>query len=485
MHISSLPSPYGIGTLGRAAYEFVDFLAAAKQAYWQVLPISPTGFGDSPYQSPCGFGGNPYFIDLDMLQKEGWLAEGELQLPRGEPDRVDYGRLYDTRYAVLRRACARLSEAPPADFFSFCEQEAGWLDDYALFMAFKTVYRANAWRDFPEPVRLRTPDALRAAEIAHEAEIRFWKLLQYLFYKQWRALKAYANERGVSIIGDLPIYAAPDSAEVWARPELFLLDANLAPEFTAGCPPDAFNPDGQHWGNPLFDWTAMRGEGYAWWIRRLHHAAALFDVTRIDHFRGFDSYYAIPAGRPDAKNGAWQAGPGMALFDAASRALGPLRIIAEDLGFLTDAVRRLVSESGYPGMRVLQFAFDGGGDNPYLPHNHDKNCVVYTGTHDNDTVAGWLETAPAEPAAYARAYLRLNQAEGEAWGFLKSVWASPGDLAIVQMQDILGLKSEARMNVPGTLGGNWAWRMTPGACTPALAETLGTLMALYKREGGE
>lgn len=482
MHISSLPSPYGIGTLGRDAYEFADFLAEAGQKYWQILPLSPTSYGDSPYQSPSGFAGNPYFIDLDMLYGDGLLNADEFKdLDWGNPGAVDFALLYEKRYAVLRGAQARFEARLPEDYESFCREEAYWLEDYALFMAQKERQCGAAWSSFPDSLKFRDPTALGHVVSECASEIRFWKMLQYLFFKQWRALKAYVNSRGISIIGDLPIYASADSADVWAYPRYFMLDERLESIAVAGCPPDSFTENGQLWGNPLFDWNAIRADGYAWWIKRLRHTSALYDITRIDHFRGFDSYYSIPAGSADARAGQWRTGPGIELFEAVKTQLSDVKIIAEDLGFLTDSVKSLLKDTCYPGMKVLQFAFDSREDSDYLPHNYERNCVVYTGTHDNDTILGWLDSIPAERAAYAAEYLRLSSDEGYNWGVMKAAWAGVGDLAIVQMQDLLGLGSEARMNTPGVIGGNWRWRLLPGTADRALAGKLRDVVKLYGR----
>lgn len=482
MHISSLPSPYGIGTFGRAAYEFVDFLEAAGQGFWQILPINPTSYGDSPYQSPSAFAGNPYFIDLDLLRDEGLLEWGDFEdIYPGEPDSIAFGPLYENRYRTLRRALYRFEADRPADYEEFCRTSSQWLDGYTLFMALKEKHGGAPWRRWESPFKFRDEAALIKARIELDEEIRFWGMLQYLFFKQWRALKEYANHRGISIIGDLPIYVADDSADVWSNPRCFLLNEELEPTFVAGCPPDGFTEDGQLWGNPLFDWDAMRAGGYSWWIQRLRHMSELYDVTRIDHFRGFDSYYAIPAGSPDAKYGQWRPGPGMELFDAVREELGDISVIAEDLGFLTDSVRQLLRDTGFPGMKVLEFAFDSREGSDYLPHTYEKNCVAYTGTHDNDTVAGWLASAPQHIAEYAAEYLRLNREEGMCQGVMNALWASAADLSIVQMQDILGLGSSARMNIPSTTDNNWSWRMPPGAPDAELSRKLRRTMRLYAR----
>ncbi|MCI5703839.1 4-alpha-glucanotransferase [Candidatus Pseudoscillospira sp. SGI.172] len=483
MHLTSLPSPWGIGTMGQAARDFADFLASAGQTYWQILPIGPTSYGDSPYQSFSTFAGNPYLIDLDDLAAEGLLERAEYEgLDWGsDPGAVDYGLLYERRYPVLKRAVARLLAAPPADYAPFLAENALWLDDYALFMALKDAHGGRAWSGWAEPLRRRESAALEEARRTLGGDVAFWKGVQYLFFRQWNALKAYANERGVFFIGDLPIYVAGDSADVWARPEQFQLDADLRPVEVAGCPPDGFSADGQLWGNPLFDWGRMEADGFSWWIERIRRQRSFYDVLRIDHFRGFDSYYAIPYGEATARNGQWRQGPGMRLFRAVEAALGRQDIIAEDLGFLTDSVRQLLRESGFPGMKVLQFAFDSREESDYLPHNYGKHCVVYVGTHDNDTALGWLNTAAPEDRDFAVEYLKLTEAEGYAWGLMRGAWASVADLAVVTAQDLLELGGEARMNSPSTLGINWKWRALPGVFTQELARRLRRETGIYRR----
>lgn len=484
MPVSSLPSPYGIGTMGAAAREFADFLAAGGQQCWQILPICPTSFGDSPYQSFSSYAGNPYFIDLDDLAAEGLLKPEEFRgLDWGaDPAAVDYGLMYRTRYPVLQLACGRLLERGEPGFDRFCRENGGWLEDYALFMALKDRHQGASWFTWPEEERLRRPQALEAARQELAEEIRFWKAVQYLFFRQWRALKQYVNRRGISIIGDLPIYVSGDSADVWANPEQFQLDENGQPTEVAGCPPDGFSADGQLWGNPLFDWDRMAQDGYQWWLRRIAFQFTIYDTLRIDHFRGFDAYYAIPYGDATARNGRWRPGPGIAFFRAVNKALGKRDIIAEDLGFLTPSVRKLLKDTGYPGMKVLEFAFDSrdtGSD--YLPHCYTPHCVVYTGTHDNDTIQGWMATADRKDVNYAKEYLRLTKREGYHWGMMRSAWASAADLAVMQMQDLLGLGSEARMNVPSTVGTNWKWRALPGSYGPKLAKRLRHEMKVYQR----
>lgn len=460
MHISSLPSPYGIGTMGKAAREFADFLKEAGQKYWQILPVCPTSYGDSPYQSFSSFAGNPYFIDLETLCREKLLKKKECEsYPWGSnPHYVDYGVMYESRYPLLKKAFARFRKNTPEDFGRFCEKEADWLEDYALFMALKDAHEGASWFAWEPGLKTREKKSLDKARADYADDISFYKMLQYLFYKQWRELKAYVNERGIEIIGDVPIYVAGDSADVWANPEQFYLDKDLNPIDVAGCPPDAFSEDGQLWGNPLFRWDVMKKDGYSWWIKRIQAVSELYDVVRIDHFRGFDSYYAIPGKDDTARNGEWRKGPGIDLFHAIEEKIGRPNIIVEDLGFLTPSVIELVKETGYPGMKIVQFAFGDTPDNAYLPHNYDKNCVVYTGTHDNETVVSWYKNTDSKTRKYAKRYMNLNKKEGIHWGMMRAAWNSVADLAVVPMQDVLGLGDEGRMNTPSTLGGNWEWR---------------------------
>lgn len=483
MHLSSLPSPYGIGTMGKQAKQFVDFLEKAGQTYWQMLPICPTSYGDSPYQSPSGFAGNPYFIDLDILCTKKLLKKSECKSYQWneKDDTVDYALLYKNRYDLLRKAKVRFFENVPQEYGQFCEKEADWLDDFALFMALKEAHNGAQWSEWERPLKFRQAEAIAKAKDTYADEIDFWKMLQYLFFEQWCELKNYANERGIRIIGDVPIYVAGDSVDVWTNPSQFYLHENLEPIDVAGCPPDAFSADGQLWGNPLFRWDVMREDGYSWWTMRLRKMSTLYDVIRIDHFRGFDSYYAIPGKDTTARNGVWRNGPGMELFRAVEEKLGKLDIIVEDLGFLTPSVLQLVADSGYPGMKVVQFAFDSRDDSDYMPHNYDKHCVVYTGTHDNDTILGWMKQAPKNSVKKAKEYLRMTKEEGYNWGMMCGAWMSSANLAVVTMQDLIGLGSSARMNIPSTLGGNWTWRALPGQINAPLANKLHHKTELYGR----
>ena len=482
MHISSLPSPYGIGTMGKCAYEFVDFLYAAGQRYWQILPLSPTGYGDSPYQSFSTFAGNHYLIDLDMLVEEGLLQQQEIDaVSWGEdPVRVDYGCLYENRSKLLRLAYDRFVSG--ADFDAFVEENADWLEDYGLFMSLKERHNGSPWQNWSLSIMMRMPGVLEELSVELADSIRFQQFLQYLFFRQWKALRSYANEKGIRIIGDVPIYVPLDSADVWASPQLFQLDANCRPKRVAGCPPDSFSADGQLWGNPLYDWDKMGKNHYAWWIRRLGAAARMYDVVRFDHFRGFESYWSIPAGDKTAAFGRWEKGPGMDFINAVKQALPELDFIAEDLGFVTPEVRKLQEDSGYPGMKVLQFAFDSREESDYLPHTYPVNSVCYSGTHDNLTMVQWLEEAPAEDVAFAKVYLGLNEGEGLIRGIIRGCMSSVSRLCIIQMQDWLELGAFARMNYPGTLSSdNWSWRANPGFLTPELTQQIHETTRIYGR----
>ena len=488
LHISSLPSPHGIGTMGAAAKDFVDFLVKAGQAYWQILPVCPTSYGDSPYQSFSTFAGNPYFIDLDLLAKAGLLQPEEYESIDWEstPGCVNYGALYQKRYAVLHKACARLLAAPPADYADFLAKNAFWLPDYALFMALKDAHNGVCWQQWEEPLRRREPETLAAARAKYAADIDFWQAVQYLFYTQWHDLKAYANAQGIEIIGDLPIYVAEDSVDVWSCPQEFQLDENLVPTEVAGCPPDGFSATGQLWGNPLFDWDAMAANGYAWWVRRIRHLCGIYDVLRIDHFRGFAGYYAIPYGDKTAENGRWRTGPGYALFATVKKELGSPRIIAEDLGFLTDDVRALLKECAYPGMKVLEFAFDSrdtGSASDYLPHNYPVNSVAYTGTHDNETLVSWYQTVTDAERAMVRDYLYdyATPEEQLYQSMIALILRSAAATCIIPMQDWLGLDNSARINKPSTVGQNWRWRLKKTQLTKKLQKEICQLTARYGR----
>ena len=481
--VFSLPGPYGTGTLGKEARAFVDFLAQARQHYWQILPLVPPGGGNSPYMAASSFAGNPFFLDLDTLARDGLLTREELDGARcPDPDRVDYPWLHRTRPPLLRAAWQRGREKYRDQLDAFCAREAGWLPDYALFMALRGHFEGRELSCWPAPVRRRDPAALAPLKQALAEEAAYQCFLQFLFYRQWTALKQYANDRGVSIIGDLPIYVSPDSAEVWAHPELFELDGEAQPAAVAGVPPDAFSATGQHWGNPLYDWQAHRAGGFAWWRQRGIHMARLYNVVRIDHFRAFHTYWSIPAGAKTAMEGQWLPGPGMELVEVLQSIPG-LSLIAEDLGDLDDSARAFIARSGLPGMKVLVHAFDPVGESAYLPHNCPVNGVCYTGTHDTPTFVQWLFSlaSPAE-RDYACDYLRLRADEGFGWGAVRGAWASPCALAIAPLQDVLGLGGDARVNTPGTMGPhNWSWRVRAEALNPGVAGRLRHLTQLYRR----
>ena len=484
MHISSLPGPYGVGSMGAAAYAFVDFLVAAGQSCWQILPLSPTGYGDSPYQSFSTFAGNHYLIDLDTLIEEGLLMREELQgIDWGsDPGRVDFGKLYNERARLLKIAFSRFEENE--QFREFVRENGVWLEDYALFMAIKEHFRGRDWQNWSVSLLMRLRPVMDAYREELRDSIRFQYFLQFKFFEQWRALRSYANERGIKIIGDVPIYVPLDSADVWANPELFQLDASRRPTVVAGCPPDSFSADGQLWGNPIYDWGKMHDERYHWWIRRMKAAARMYDVVRFDHFRGFESYWAVPAGAKTAASGAWKKGPGMDFVGAIKRALPDLEIIAEDLGFVTPEVKKLLSDSGYPGMKVMEFAFDTREPSAkdYLPHTYPEHSVVYSGTHDNLTLKQWFEEAKPEDVENAIDYLGLNEQEGYIWGVIRGAMGSVSELCIIQMQDYLQIGAEGRMNHPGTLtSANWTWRAKEGFDDAELAQKIRRLTARYGR----
>ena len=479
--ISSLPSKYGIGSFSKEAYRFVDWLRSAHQSYWQILPMGPTGYGDSPYQSFSTFAGNPYFIDLDTLVDQRLLTDSECsEIDWGDDDRyVDYSKIYNGRYSLLRKAYERWKMTDSMEFSMFMDENSDWIYDYSLFMAIKDSYGGIPWTEWPQDIRNRQPDAVQQMQLKLADEIHFQQYMQYLFYTQWNALKSYANKNHIRIIGDIPIYVAMDSADVWAHPELFRLDEDRRPYEVAGCPPDGFSETGQLWGNPIYDWELNRQTGYSWWIARMRHSYKLYDVVRIDHFRGFDEYYAIPYGEETAVNGKWEKGPGMDLFRNIEKALGKRDVIAEDLGYLTPEVKAMLSASGYPGMKIMQFAFDSRESGNYLPHTYHRNSVVYTGTHDNVTAEGWRTNASAEDVAYACRYLRC-QPEELTEAMICACLASVSDTAVIPLADWLHLGSEARINTPSTQGSNWQWRL---ACPlpEALAGHIAQLTVLYER----
>lgn len=498
--VASLPGRFGIGSFSKEAYHFVDFLAASGQSYWQILPLGQTGYGDSPYQSFSTFAGNPYFIDIERLIEAGYLTEEEAAAVDfgSDPSAIDYEKIYRGRFPLLQRAYANSPyalhlRAPWDDaqydaereaFATFIRENADWLEDYALYSAVKIEQGGRAYIEWDDDIRLRKPSALAHYREELADEIRFWQFQQFLFAKQWFALKEYANERGVEIIGDIPIYVAFDSADTWSHPELFELDEKGYPTVVAGCPPDGFSATGQLWGNPIYRWDYHKETGFAWWLERIAYCFRLYDVVRIDHFRGFDEYYAIPYGDRTAEFGKWRPGPGYDLFAAIRKTLGKKQIIAEDLGFLTPSVLALVKKTGFPGMKVLQFAFDSREESDYLPHNYPRNCVVYTGTHDNETMRGWYDNVNRRDRAFAKKYVGVRSEKTAAWSFIRIAMESVGDTCVIPMQDYLNLGDEARINTPSTLGGNWVWRMSAGADSEALAEKILDLTRTYGRGRG-
>ena len=483
MHITCLPGAYGIGTMGQQAYEFVDFLKEAGQSSWQVLPLTPTGYGDSPYQSCSAFAGNHYLIDLNRLIEDGLLAPSDLDGIAWctAPDRADFGLLYNNRLRVLRTAFSRFT--PNKEYACFCEENSNWLPDFTLFMALKGKFSGKPWYEWDKPLKFREPDAIWNARRELKDEIGFFSFVQFLFFKQWNALHAYAKRSNISIIGDVPIYVPRDSVEVWSSPELFQLDADLTPVAVAGCPPDAFTEDGQLWGNPLYRWDVHAADGYGWWLRRLHAAGKMYDIVRMDHFRGFAGFWSVPFEDETARGGKWVTGPGLRFIRTVQKKLPKLKLIAEDLGYLTPDVLELRDKSGYPGMKVLQFAFDSEEPSEYLPHAYTRSCVCYTGTHDNMTTRQWLESCTPETLRYASEYMHLTKEEGLTWGVIRTAMESVSDTVIVPLQDYLNLGAEARMNFPGTVNSNWTWRAKDGMITKALALKIHRLTALYDRLG--
>lgn len=482
MPVSSLPSKYGIGTLGKAAYDFVDDLVRAGQKYWQVLPIGPTSFGDSPYQSFSTYAGNPYFIDLDLLIEEGLLQRQEVETIRWyeKEEQVSYELLWEYRYSVLKAAFERSDHEKTKEYRDFMEREKDWISSYSLYMACKEHFGNREWLSWKKDIRDRKMEALISYQVMLEKEIRFWEFVQYKFWQQWDRLHAYANEKGIQIIGDIPIYVALDSADVWVHPEQFLLDENHEPTVVAGCPPDAFSDEGQKWGNPIYDWERMEREDFAWWKKRIRAAARCYDVIRIDHFIGIVRYYKIPV-NASAKKGSFAWGPGLKLLKALDESVGEAKIIAEDLGVLVPEVGEVLQKSGYPGMKVLEFAFDGKRENPYLPHNYPKNCIVYGGTHDNDTLEGYYDMLSKENLAYAMAYCQVKRKKKLTDAIIRIGYASVANTVIFQMQDILKKNNNARMNYPSTIGTNWRWRMKPHEFTTKKQQRLAKLANIYGR----
>ncbi len=486
--ISSLPSKYGIGSFSKEAYSFVDWLKEAGQSYWQILPLVPTSYGDSPYQSFSTYAGNPYFIDLDALVEEGVLTQEEVEAVDfgTDADCIDYEKLYNNRYPLLRKAYERSNISENPDYVRYMEENSWWLKDYALFMAVKGRFNGTAWTEWAEDIKLRYGFAMEYYHKELYFEIEFQQFLQFTFYKQWMKLKEYANSQGVKIIGDIPIYVAMDSADTWANPEMFQLDKDNVPTAVAGCPPDGFSATGQLWGNPLYRWEYHAQTGYDWWMKRLSYCFKMYDVVRIDHFRGFDEYYSIPYGAETAVNGHWEKGPGMGLFNRMKEVLGDREVVAEDLGYMTDTVRQLVRMSGFPNMKVLEFAFDArdtGSASDYLPHNYTENCVAYTGTHDNETINGWLDCITKEEKMMVKDYLcdYKTAQKNLHIPMICLLMRSRANLTIIPMQDYLGLDNKARLNQPSTVGKNWKWRVTEEQLSEDLQVQIHKLTKMYGR----
>ena len=486
MHISSLPGKYGIGSFGQSAYDFVDFLVRTKQRYWQILPLGTTSYGDSPYQSFSAFAGNTYFIDFDILIEEGLLNEADVKGADfgDDPRKVDYAKIFDARRPIMEKAVARFLKAEDlSDYESFVEQNAAWLEVFAEYMAIKEHFDNLAWTEWPdEAIRRREAASLASYRAKLVDKLTYHRVTQYLFFKQWLRLKAYANEHHIEIVGDMPIYVAADSADVWAQPHFFKTDAVGKPTCVAGCPPDEFSETGQLWGNPIYDWEAMDKDGYAWWIERLRESFKIYDIVRIDHFRGFESYWEVPADSDTSATGKWVKGPDYKLFAAVKEALGDLNIIAEDLGFMTDEVIELRERTGFPGMKILQFAFNPDDESIDSPHLAPNNSVMYTGTHDNNTVLGWYKDEIDDATRqYMAQYTNRKEYETVPHAMLRTIFSSVSFMAIATMQDLLELDSAARMNYPSTIGGNWTWRMTAEELNPIVEGELYSLTKTYRR----
>ncbi len=482
--ISSLPSSYGIGAFNKAAYRFVDQLEKAGQKYWQILPLGTTGYGDSPYQSFSAYAGNPYFIDIDDLKEKGLLTKEECEkIDFSEnTEYVNYDKLYRTRFELLRKAFQRFHREEQ-EYLDFTNDARHWLKDYALYMSIKNECGGLPWDKWEDKLRFREKETIEKSYIKYKEEIAFQEFQQFMFFQEWKKLKGYANRKGIQIIGDIPIYVAHDSADTWVHPELFILDENRTPIVVSGCPPDPFSETGQLWGNPIYDWDYHKKTNYVWWKERMRKSFQLYDVVRVDHFRGFDAFYQISYGEKTAEYGTWEKGPGVKLFQEIEKELGELNIIAEDLGFITESVQKMLKETGYPGMKILQFAFDSREEGDYNPLNYRENCVVYTGTHDNDTLVGWYHAISPVDRQLVRSYAKIEEEDDEkiAWKLISMAMSTRANLCVIPMQDYLGLGSKARMNTPSTLGENWKWRLTENEFTDALCKKIRELTREYQR----
>ena len=486
-HPTSLPGKYGIGTLGKEAYAFIDFLKKSRQKLWQIFPLGPTGYGDSPYQSFSSFAGNPYLIDFDLLIEAHLLSEEDLRdvFFGDNEEYIDYGAIYNQKYPLLRKAYENFKSSDNHEMREnlehFKRENSSWLNDYSLYISLKNHFNGLPWNEWAHDIKNREHGAMEHYKNELADDIEYHNFIQFLFFKQWGDVKRYANENGIKIIGDIPIFVAADSSDAWANPEIFLFDEERKPVKVAGVPPDYFSATGQLWGNPLYNWQKLKETNYSWWVERVRANLSTCDIIRIDHFRGFEAYWAVPYGDDTAINGQWEPGPGIDLFNAIKSQLGELPIIAEDLGLMTQGVIDLREATGFPGMKILGFAFDSGEENDYLPHTYTKNCVVYTGTHDNDTLIGWFQKAKEEDRQFARDYLNSRSDNEIHWDAIRGAWSSVANMAISPVQDFLGLGSEARINTPGVAAGNWQWRLKHGVLTDELAERIAKLTKVYSR----
>ena len=483
MHISSLPGKYGIGDFGQEAYDFVDYLVKAKQKNWQILPLGITSFGDSPYQSFSAFAGNPYFIDLDEMLEKQFISQKDLIKYKLDIDenKVHYDNLYLNKMKLLRIAYDKSKIVLHEKLKEFYDSNFDWLRNFGLFMAIKYKHDNKSWHEWDKNYREIDSEVVLDFEKTNQDEIFFWVFTQYFFYKHWNKLKKYCNEMGVKIIGDLPIYVSEDSSDLWSNPEYFNVDKNFMPLTVSGCPPDGFADDGQLWGNPIYNWKAMEDDGYKWWIKRIAHSFEIFDTVRIDHFRGFESYWEVDYGDKTARGGKWIKGPGINLFNKIKDKLGDLDIIVEDLGFNTPEVTKMVEDSGYPNMKVLHYAFNPYAESEHAPHGFDKNCIVYTSTHDTQTLMGWFDTLPKDIFEYAAKYFKLCHTEGLNWGVIRGAWGSSANLAMTTMQDLIGLDDCGRMNTPGVMENNWTWRVKKEQMTDEIANRLANITKMYWR----